>query len=111
MAVQIVPLIKALGPIVAAIADSAIPAFTAHKSQAAKEDPVLARQIKELQDASTANAEEMKALAEHLQVFIATADEAAAVVERKIATYRMLLFVSLGVAGISLVLAIVALAG
>lgn len=109
MAVQIGPLIKALGPIVSAIADSAIPAFTAHKSQAAKEDPVLAQQIKELQDASAANAAELQALAEHLQVFISTADEAAVLVERKIATYKVLLFVSLGAAAVSLVVAITAL--
>jgi hypothetical protein len=109
MALQIGPLIKALTPIVAAIADKAIPAFTAPKSEAAKVDPVLARQIKELQDASTANAEELQALAEQLQVVISTADEAAALVEHKIATYKILLFVSLGVSAVSLVVAIVAL--
>jgi hypothetical protein len=111
MAVQIVPLIKALYPIAAAIADKAIPAFTALKSEAAKQDPVLARQIKELQDASKANAEELQSLAEHLQVVISTADEAAAAVERRMASYEMLLLVSLGVSAVSLVVAIAALMG
>lgn len=111
MALQLVPLIKALTPIVASIASAAIPAFTSKKSEAAKEDPVLAQQIKELQDASTANAKELQALAEHLQKVVNGADEAAAMAERQIAAYRTLLFISLGVSAVSILLAITALLG
>ena len=110
MAVQIIPLIKALGPIVTSIAASAIPAFTSGKSDAAKVDPLLAQQIKELQEASTTNARELHTLVEHVQKVISSADEAAAAAKRQIATYKMLLFLSLGSSAIALVIAIVALA-
>ncbi|MEH6564492.1 MAG: hypothetical protein V7756_04115 [Halopseudomonas sp.] len=109
MAIQLVPLIKALTPIVASIASAAIPAFTSKKSEAAKEDPVLAQQIKELQDASTANAKELHALAEHLKKVVDGADEAAAMAKRQIATYRRLLFVSLGTSAAAVLLAVAAL--
>lgn len=109
MAIEIIPLIKALTPIVTAIASTAIPAFTSKKSEAAKEDPVLAQQIRELQDASTTNAKELRALAEHLQNVVATADESAALAKRHISTYKALLFASLGMSAISLVVAVVAL--
>lgn len=109
MAVQLIPLIKALAPIVTSIASAAIPAFTSKKSAAAQQDPVLAQQIRELQDASTANAKELHALAEHLQMVVKGADEAAAIARRQIATYRTLLFISLGTSAAAILLAIAAL--
>lgn len=109
MGFEVVPIIKALTPWIASIANAALPAFTAKKSEAAKEDPVLAQQIKELQDASTANAKELQALAEHLQEVVGTAGKAAVAVERQMATYKRLLLVCLGVSAVSLAGAIAAL--
>ena len=109
MAIPVVSLIKALTPLVTSLADAAVPAFTSIKSDSAKEDPVLAQQIKELQDASTANAEELKALAEHLQEVVSAADEAATAAERQMTTYKRLLLASMGTAAVSLVVAIAAL--
>lgn len=109
MAVQVIPLIKTLAPYLTQIATSAIPAFTS-KPEAAKSDPLVAQQIKELQDASTKNAKELHTLAEQLQKVIASADEAASVAKRQISTYKTILFVSLALSGASLVVALGALA-
>ena len=108
MGVQVIPLIKALGPYVTAIATSAIPAFTS-KSDATKTDPVVAQQIKELQEAATKSAKEFHAFAEHLQKVFSTADEAASSAKRQVATYKAAVFASLALSASSLVVAIVAL--
>lgn len=89
MALQLIPLIKVLGPYLTTIATSAIPAFTA-KSAAAKTDPLLVQQISELQDAVTKNAQSLHVLAEQLQKVIASAELASAVAERQIASYKLL---------------------
>ena len=109
MAVQIIPLIKALGPYVTAIATSAIPHFTSNKSDAAKSDPLLAQQIGELQTASTKNAQDLHTLAEQIQKLISSTTEAAEVAKRQVATYKTLLFISLGGSLVSLVIATLAL--
>ncbi len=109
MAVQVIPLIKTLAPYLTQIATSAIPAFTS-KPEAAKSDPLVAQQIKELQDASTKYAKELHTLAEQLQKVIASADEAAGVAKRQIATYKTILFGSLALSIASLIAALVALA-
>jgi len=89
MALQLIPLIKVLGPYLTTIATTAIPAFTA-KSAAAKADPVLAQQISELQVAVTKNAQSLHTLAEQLQKVITLAEEASAEAERQIITYKLL---------------------
>jgi hypothetical protein len=109
MAVQLIPLIKALGPYVTSIATSAIPHFTSSKSDAAKSDPLLAQQIGELQTASTKNAQDLHTLAEQIQKVIGSTTEAAEAAKRQVATYKTLLFISLGGSIASLVLAIFAL--
>ena len=109
MAVQLIPLIKALGPYVTTIATSAIPHFTSNKSEAAKSDPLLAQQIGELQTASTKNAQDLHTLAEQIQKLIASTTEAAELAKRQIATYKTLLFISLGCSAASLAVALFAL--
>lgn len=109
MAVQLIPLIKALGPYVTTIATSAIPHFTSNKSEAAKSDPLLAQQIGELQTASTKNAQDLHTLAEQIQKLIASTAEAAELAKRQIATYKTLLFISLGCSVVSLAVALFAL--
>lgn len=109
MAVQMIPLIKALEPYVAQIATSAIPAFTS-KPEAVKTDPVVAQQIKELQEAATRNATDLHSLAELIQKVIVSAEDAAASAKQRISTYKTLLFVSLGISALSFIVAITAIA-
>lgn len=109
MAVQIIPLIKALAPYLTTIATSAIPAFTS-KSETAKSDPVVAQQITELQDAVTKNAQSLHIIAEQLQKVITSAEEASVEAQRQVATYKALVLgssivsvIAIGVAIYSLV--------
>lgn len=89
MALQLIPLIKVLGPYLTTIATTAIPAFTAKPAET-KTDPVQAQQISELQQAVTKNAQSLHTLAEQLQKVITLAEQASAEAERQITTYKLL---------------------
>lgn len=89
MAIQFIPLIKALAPYLTTIATTAIPAFTS-RSEIAKSDPVVAQQITELQDAVTKNAQSLHIIAEQLQKVIASAEQATVEARHQVATYKML---------------------
>lgn len=95
MAIQFLPIIKAVAPYVAQVAAYAIPAFTA-KPEAVKADPVLVKQIEELQKAATQNAKSIHVLAENMQQAITGFETAAEEAKKQVTTYRNLLFVSLG---------------
>lgn len=110
MALPIRSIIKAVAPYVAQIAKEAIPAFTAKPAAIAKRDPVIAKQIEELQAAATQNAESIRVLAEKLQLAIEGIEAAAQVAQKQIATYRVMLVVALGLSGVSTVLSIYLLA-
>lgn len=101
MAIPILPIIKAVAPFIAQIATSAIPAFTS-KPAAAKSDPVLSKQIEELQTAVTQNAQSLHLLAEKLQQVINDLESAAQGARKQIATYKILIICSLGLSAISL---------
>ncbi|MDF1555216.1 MAG: hypothetical protein P1P84_19255 [Deferrisomatales bacterium] len=101
MAVPILPIIKAVAPYIAQIATSAIPAFTS-KPAAAKSDPVLSKQIEELQTAATQNAQSIHLLAEKLKQAIQDLESAAKGVRKQIATYKALIICSLCLSAISL---------
>ena len=105
MALQIFPIIKAVIPYIAQIATAAIPAFTA-KPEAAKSDPVVAKQIEELQTAATQNAESIHLLAEKLKQTIQDLEEAAQNAQRQIATYKVMIFCAVGLSAISLLTSI-----
>ena len=105
MALQIIPIIKALAPILTTIATNAIPAFTS-RPEVAKSDPVVAQQITELQDAVTKNAQSLHTLAEQLQKVIASAEEASVVANRQLALYKRLVLGSSTVSAIAIALAI-----
>ena len=105
MAVPIGPILKALAPYIADIARTAIPAFTSKPGQA-KTDPVVAKQIEELQAAATRNAESIHVLAEKLQVTIQNIEAAAQEAQKQIATYKLMLFCSLGFSVVSLTMCI-----
>lgn len=108
MALQLIPLIKVLGPYLTTIATTAIPAFTA-KPAATKTDPVLAQQIVELQDAVTKNAKSLHILAEQLQKVIASAEEASVKADRQISYYKALVVSSTIISVAAIALAIFSL--
>jgi len=105
MAVQFGPIFKALAPYIAEVARTAIPAFTA-KPALTKADPVLAKQIEELQAAATHNAESLHVLADKLQLAIQNIESAAQEAQKQVATYKLLLFCSLAFSAVSLIISI-----
>ena len=109
MAVQILPIIKALAPYVAQVAAIAIPAFTS-KPKSAKVDPFTSKQIEELQKAAKQNAESIHVLAENLQKAMDSVEDAAQEARAQIVKYRFLLVVSFGMSVVSMGLCIYLLA-
>ncbi|MGS1127485.1 hypothetical protein ACVCL3_10835 [Rhodanobacter sp. UC4437_H4] len=85
--------LKASLPYVTQIVTTAIPAFTS-KPEASKIDPVVAKQIEELQSAATKNAESTQGLAERLQQTIQGIEAAATNLQKQVATFKVLLFSS-----------------
>mgnify|MGYP003150281484 CR=1 FL=1 len=108
MALQLIPLIKVLGPYLTTIATTAIPAFTAKPAET-KTDPVQAQQISELQQAVTKNAQSLHTLAEQLQKVIALAEQASAEAERQIRTYKLLVIGSTVVSLVAIAIGVFAL--
>jgi len=103
MAIQFLPIIKAVAPYVAQVAAYAIPAFTA-KPETVKADPVLVNQIEELQGAATQNAQSIHLLAENMQQAITGFETAAEQANKQIATYRTLLFISFGLSAVAILM-------
>jgi hypothetical protein len=103
------PVLKMALPHLAQIATTTIPAFT--RRPAPDADPVLARQINELQSAVQRNAETCRVLAEKLQQAIHDIDAAAVALEQRMARLRWIAFGSAGAAGAALLLAAWALLG
>jgi len=106
MAIQILPIIKAVAPYVAQVATAAIPAFTSRPAEVLRSDPVLAKQIEELQLAATKNAQSIHVLAENLQQAIEGIEVAAVEAKKQIAAYRTMLFLAFGFSGLSTLLSI-----
>ena len=113
MAAQFLPIIKAVAPYIAQIAAAAIPAFTSKKetsiSEEVKTDPVVTKQIEELQDAASHNAQSVKVLAEKLQQAIENIESTAQEADKKIATYKAIIFLSISLSVISLSVCLVLL--
>lgn len=101
MAVQFLPIIKAVAPYLAKVATAAIPVFTS-RTEATKSDPVLARQITELQTAATQNANSIQVLAEKMQQAIEGIEKEAQKARKQLVAYKTMLFVSLGLSAVSL---------
>jgi len=101
MAVQFLSIIKAVAPYIAQVAAAAIPAFTS-KPEVAKTDPVVARQIQELQEAATQNAQSIHVLAEKLQQAIQSIESAGQDAQKQISTYKIVIACSLGLSAVSL---------
>ena len=106
MAVQVLPIIKAVAPYVAQIATAAIPAFTSKPAETAKIDPVIAKQIEELQTAATQNAQSIHVLAEKLQQAMQGIEGAALDAKKQIAAYKTMLFVAFVFSSVSMLTSI-----
>ena len=102
MAVQILPIIKAVAPYLAQIATAAIPAFTSKPAEEVKADPIITKQIEELQAAATQNAESIHILAEKLQQTMQGIENSAQDARKQAARYKIMLFASLGLSLISI---------
>jgi hypothetical protein len=87
-------------PYLTQIAAAAIPAFTS-KPETAKSDPVVSRQIEELQSAATQNAQSIQVLANKLQQAILDIESAAQAGRKQVAAYKAMILVSLGLSVIS----------
>jgi methyl-accepting chemotaxis protein len=105
MAVQFLPIIKAVAPYLAQVATAAIPAFTS-KPEAVKSDTVVAKQIEELQAAVTQNAQSIHVLAEKIQQAMQGIENAAQEAKQQVAAYKTLLFASFGLSAVSLAVCI-----
>lgn len=101
MALQFLPIIKAVAPYIAQVATAALPAFTA-KPEAVKSDPVVSKQIEELQSAVTQNAQSVHVLAEKIQQAMRGIESAEQEARKQIATYKVMVFASLGLSLVSL---------
>ena len=105
MAVQFLPIIKAVAPYIAQVATAAIPAFTS-KPESAKTDQVIVQQIQELQEAATQNAQSIHILAEKLKLAIQSIESAGKDARRQISTYKLIIVGSLGLSTISFAICI-----
>ena len=105
MAVQFLPIIKAVAPYIAQVATAAIPAFTS-KPEVVKTDQVVSKQIQELQEAVTQNAQSIHMLAEKLQQAIQSIESAGQDAQRQISTYKAIIAGSLGLSAVSFALCI-----
>lgn len=105
VAIQFLPILKAVAPYLAQVATAAIPAFTA-KQEVALDDPVLTRQIEELQAASVQNAESIHLLAEKMQQAILALEQAGEEARKEFATYKMMLFISFGLSATTTIIMI-----
>jgi predicted PurR-regulated permease PerM len=103
MAGQFLPIIKAVAPYLAQIVATAIPTFTS-RAAAAKADPDVARQIAELQDASTQNAQSIHLLAEKMQETIQGLEAAAREARQQVVTSSRVALLALAIAGLALAL-------
>ena len=83
------PLLKAALPYVTQIVTAAIPSFTS-KPAANRSDDVIAKQISELQNAATHNAESIKGLAQQLKQTIEGIDAAGATLQQELTGLRRL---------------------
>ncbi|MGB5765830.1 MAG: hypothetical protein WBM38_03750 [Arenicellales bacterium] len=110
MAAQFLPIVKAIAPYIAQVATVAIPAFTSKQGgsdpDVIKSDPVIVKQIGELQSAASQNAQSVKVLAEKLQQAIEDIERSAQSVSKKIAAYKLIIFASISLSIISLALCI-----
>lgn len=101
------PAVKIVLPYLAQIASAAIPALT-RKADRSESDEVTRRQIAELQDAVTRNAESIRTLAAQMEKVVQDLDAASVRVQHAMQTARQLAVAALAVAVVAAGLALYA---
>jgi len=96
MAAHILPFIQLVAPYIAQVAAAAIPAFTSKPTEENRSDPVVIKQIEELQTAVTQNAQSVHILAEKLQQVIEGLENTAENAKQQASAYKTALYLSLG---------------
>jgi len=106
MAAWFLPALKAVLPHVGTIISVAAPVFTKKSAEAANQAQLVQQQIAELQTAAAQNAENLKALAEQLQVTVAALHQAAAIAEARLRRAFLLCLVATGLSALTLAVAL-----
>jgi hypothetical protein len=106
MAAWFLPALKAVLPHVGTIISVASPVFTRKSADAASQAQLLQQQIAELQAAASQNAASLKALAEQLQVTVASLHQAAAIAEARLRRAYLLCMVAIALSVITLAAAL-----
>jgi hypothetical protein len=97
------PILKASLPYVTQIVTAAIPAFT--RQESARTEPLVEKQIEELQAAATHNAESIRVLADKLSQTLQTLEGAATEMENRAARLQKIAFAACGLAALALAVA------
>lgn len=106
MAAWFLPALKAVLPHVGTIITVAAPVFTRKSAEAASEAQLVQQQIAELQSAAAQNADNIKALAEQLQVTVTALHQAAAIAEARLRRAYLLCVVAIGLSAATLAVAL-----
>ncbi|HLR77703.1 MAG TPA: hypothetical protein VK062_01485 [Burkholderiaceae bacterium] len=104
------PALKVALPYITQIVTATVPMFTS-KPANGKSDELVSKQIQELQDAVTNNAESVKVMATQWKETMEGLDAAAARLQKEIVVLRRLAWGSTAVAVVAVVLALLALVG
>ena len=104
------PALKVALPYITQIVTATVPMFTS-KPANGKSDELVSKQIQELQDAVTNNAESVKVMATQWKETMEGLDAAAARLQKEIVVLRRLDWGSTAVAVVAVVLALLALVG
>ncbi|MDN3651339.1 hypothetical protein QWY77_00880 [Thalassotalea ponticola] len=105
MAVQALPIIKAIAPYLADIASATIPAFTSKSKSSKEAAELINEQISELQSAASQNAQNLNLLADNLQKAILSLEESLVALEKKMRIYLGLTISSILISITALVVA------
>lgn len=100
------PALKAVLPHVGTIISVAAPVFTRKTAEAANQAQLVQQQIAELQAAAAQNADNIKALAEQLQVTVGALHQAAAIAEARLRRAYLLCLAAIGLSAITLGIAL-----
>lgn len=104
------PALKVALPYITQIVTATVPMFTS-KPANGKTDELVSKQIQELQEAVTNNAESVKVMATQWKETMEGLDTAAARLQKEIVVLRRVAYGSVVVAAVAVVLALVAIAG
>jgi len=106
MAAWFLPALKAVLPHVGTLITVAAPVFTRKSADAANQAQLVQQQIAELQAAASQNAGNIKALAEQLQVTVASLHQAAAIAQARLRRAYLLCIAAIGLSAVTLAAAL-----